>query len=506
MGHIFISYSHRDTSYAHGLAKNLHSLGFHVWIDERLDYGSQWPREIQKQLDACDAFILVMTPRSFASDWVQSELQRAKRKLKPIFPLLLEGEEPWLSVESTQFYDVRGGGYPDSRFYSALKRVATPAPQVPGSPLPKRPSPAKLTPAPKSKLTVETVVALIGAVATICAAVLGLIPYFRDWILPQTPNVAVILSLTPAGNAALLQVSTTSMPEPDFTATLISPVPETATLTDTPIPSETATNAQTETLTPTETVVPPSPVTPTIIPPTDLLPAVIPNTAGIEMVPVREGEFIMGFDRDPEAKAKPERIIYLNSFYIDKHEVTNAAYKICVATGACSMPSDHTHYNDPQYANHPVVFVNWLQSKTYCEWRGARLPTEAEWEKAARGTDKRDYPWGEGIDCTLANSSVCDPRGTNKVGSFERCRSAYGACDLAGNVSEWVSSLFQDYPYSPTDGREDLTLIDSSDLRVLRGGNWNRAVGFLKSWYRNEADPKTAVDRVGFRCAKSTNP
>ncbi len=124
MGHIFISYSRTDTEYAHRLADVLQSRGLNVWIDARLDYGTQWPHELQKQLDSCDAFIVIMTPRSFASEWVQSELQRARRKLKPIFPLLLEGEEPWLSVESTQFYDVRGGKMPDARFFSALQRVA----------------------------------------------------------------------------------------------------------------------------------------------------------------------------------------------------------------------------------------------------------------------------------------------------------------------------------------------------------------------------------------------
>jgi hypothetical protein len=125
MGHIFISYSHKDMDYAYRLAETLQSSGFEVWIDTRLDYGSQWPREIQKQLDSCEAFILLMTPRSFASDWVQSELQRAKRKAKPIFPLLLEGNESWLSVESTQFYDVRGGKFPDARFFSALKQAVS---------------------------------------------------------------------------------------------------------------------------------------------------------------------------------------------------------------------------------------------------------------------------------------------------------------------------------------------------------------------------------------------
>ncbi|MFT3890636.1 MAG: TIR domain-containing protein [Anaerolineales bacterium] len=123
MGHVFVSYSHKDTKYAHRLAEHLQQIGIDVWIDERLDYGSQWPNEIQKQLDSSDAFIIIMSPRAFASEWVQSELQRAKRKLKPIFPLLLEGDEPWLSVESTQYYDVRNQELPDNKFHSALRRV-----------------------------------------------------------------------------------------------------------------------------------------------------------------------------------------------------------------------------------------------------------------------------------------------------------------------------------------------------------------------------------------------
>lgn len=499
MGHIFISYSHKDTAYAHGLAKNLQNTGFQVWIDQRLDYGSQWPREIQKQLDTCEAFILIMTPRSFESDWVQSELQRAKRKLKPIFPLLLEGAEPWLSVESTQFYDVRGGGYPDSRFYSALKRVATPTPYPPSPPLPGTTTSPKLTPTPKAKIKTDTVVALIGAVATICAAVLGLLPYLRDWILPQTPDVTIILSMTPNGNGALLPISTTSMPEPDVTATFASPVPETATITETPLSSPTSTH--TETIAPTETVVTPSPVIPTIIQTTEVAPALIPNTAGIEMVLVPEGEFIMGHNGNHDAN--PEHRVLLGSFYIDKYEVTNALYRECDTLGPCSTPSDNVAYSDPQYDDHPVVFVTWRQSRIYCEWRGARLPTEAEWERAARFTDgTRDYPWGGPIDCSHGNYSGC--RGdTNKVGSYEAGQSEEGVYDLAGNVSEWVSSLYQEYPYRATDGREDL---DAPGLRVLRGGNWNLPEIFLRTWYRNGADPEYPLDRIGFRCARNANP
>lgn len=120
MAHVFISYSHKDSQYAHRLAAVLDEAGIPVWIDKRIDYGTKWPHVIQEQLDSCTAFIVIMSPRSYQSEWVQNELSRAKRKKKPIFPLLLDGEEPWLSVEATQFADVRGGKLPPDDFYTLL--------------------------------------------------------------------------------------------------------------------------------------------------------------------------------------------------------------------------------------------------------------------------------------------------------------------------------------------------------------------------------------------------
>lgn len=209
MGHIFISYSHKDTDYAHGLASNLQSAGFEVWIDARIDYGSQWPHEIQRQLDACDAFILIMTPRSFQSEWVQSELQRAKRKLKPIFPLLLEGDEPWLSVESTQYFDVRGEKFPDAWFYSALKRVVSTRQNAPTFVSLKKSiktEPTASPPAPKHGI--EITIAIIGTLATIFAAcatvVVGLFSSpIMERFLPgnESPNTLLItgtLALNPS--------------------------------------------------------------------------------------------------------------------------------------------------------------------------------------------------------------------------------------------------------------------------------------------------------------------
>jgi len=265
MGHIFISYSHKDTTYAHGLADHLRNMGFDIWMDERLDYGSQWPLEIQKQLDACAAFILIMTPRSFASDWVQSELQRAKRKLKPIFPLLLEGNEPWLSVESTQYYDVRGEKFADERFYLAIKRIVSGSQNIQTlNRLPKA-APKRENEKPQPKIKTEVLVAIIGGIATVIAACAAMVGPLAGWMnrgpalaeasLPST----VVTQLTPQ---QLLAASTTFLPSTTSTSTIpptwtnIPPTTTatfipTATKTPTLIPTNTPTATQTPTNTPT---------------------------------------------------------------------------------------------------------------------------------------------------------------------------------------------------------------------------------------------------------------
>lgn len=244
MGHIFISYSHKDTEYAHALAGDLQAHGLNVWIDERLDYGSQWPQEIQKQLDGCEAFILVMSSNSFASDWVQSELQRAKRKLKPIFPLLLEGNEPWLSVESTQYFDVRGGRLPDARFYSALKRVVTVSPHaqtVASLPKPVRNTePVKATRSKNSLFLISATFIGILAVFGIC-----LVAVFVYWQQRTTNNVPAPAASTqelptnrpvqePLSTAAILSAATNVPP----TFTFVPPT-ETMLPTDTLVPTST---------------------------------------------------------------------------------------------------------------------------------------------------------------------------------------------------------------------------------------------------------------------------
>lgn len=242
------------------------------------------------------------------------------------------------------------------------------------------------------------------------------------------------------------------------------------------------------------------------------LPIEIIDEKGVTIRLVPAGEFTMGSDADSDNRNLEHRV-YLEAFYIDKYEVTNAHYAACVTAGVCEPPyfvkSDFraSYYGNPKYDHFPVIYVDWTMAKNYCEaWRGARLPTEAEWEKAARGTDGRSYPWGEGISCEQANydgdpdlAAYCAGE-TSEVGSYENGKSPYGLYDMAGNVFEWTSSLNHSYPYDAADGREDLT---RGGDRVTRGGSWNEDSNDLQVFYRSWLSPEYSESEIGIRCAKS---
>ena len=228
MGHIFISYSHRDNEYAHALAEHLQSRGFHVWIDDRLDYGSQWPAEIQKQLDSCDAFILIMSPRSFASEWVQSELQRAKRKAKPVFPLLLEGDETWLSVESTQYYDVRNHNLPDDEFYFDLKQsvsaggMAQRPSQLRGSA--REVQPEKNSP-PRGRKNTGSFAVIGGAAAIcICLVAAGVLWFQRVANRGLFPSIAAATTAASTATSPAAPASTVISAASPVATTIVLPV------------------------------------------------------------------------------------------------------------------------------------------------------------------------------------------------------------------------------------------------------------------------------------------
>ena len=232
------------------------------------------------------------------------------------------------------------------------------------------------------------------------------------------------------------------------------------------------------------------------------LPTEIADTLGVPMRLVPAGEFTMGSNTGWEEEKPPHKVT-LSDYYMDVYEVTNARYKACVDAGACSGPlsaSSRTrisYYGKSEFDNYPVLYVNWIQAKTYCEWRGARLPREAEWEKAARGTDQRTYPWGERVDETLANDYKQDGD-TTQVGSYPGGASPYGMLDMVGNVVEWVDDLYGSYL-----GNTNAWQPAAGSARVLRGEAWDTDITFLTTTNRKWAAPDARGDTIGFRCARS---
>jgi len=225
---------------------------------------------------------------------------------------------------------------------------------------------------------------------------------------------------------------------------------------------------------------------------------------GVSMAFIPAGEFQMG-SQSGSSDEQPVHAVYLDAYYIDVFEVTNALYTNCVQASGCSPPHDTTRYRDTEYAQHPVVYVDWSQAQTYCRWRGGDLPTEAQWEKAARGgLEGKLYPWGdEAPVCTPgaengAQFTSCDGQ-TVEVGNFSL--NGYGLFDMAGNVWEWVLDWYLDSFYSSSPF-ENPSGPNSGQYRVLRGGSWVLNGSSLRVAVRNWLNPVSWFDYGGFRCSR----
>jgi eukaryotic-like serine/threonine-protein kinase len=268
-----------------------------------------------------------------------------------------------------------------------------------------------------------------------------------------------------------------------------------------------ATNTATVTLAPaikpTNTLVPNTSVSPTqIITSTPVLGIGTTQTRskdGMVMVYVPEGEFKMGSNLS--VYEQPIRTVYLDAFWIDQTEITNAMYSKCVSDGPCPQPQYLTsntrdnYYGNPQFDDYPLFIISWNDANQYCRWAGAQLPTEAEWEKAARGTGGRTYPWGEEIDCQTVNYKGC-VGDTTRVGSYVNGKSPYGAYDMAGNVSEWVADWYGLYdalalinPLGPTSGSD----------KIQRGGDLYSSENYTRAAARVWGSGGGYGS--GFRCA-----
>jgi formylglycine-generating enzyme required for sulfatase activity len=270
------------------------------------------------------------------------------------------------------------------------------------------------------------------------------------------------------------------------------------------------------------------------------LPPQMVDPKGLQMVLVPEGAFEMGSNLDAVMPFCPDwdqgrqclaknyigeagvHTVALDAYYIDQYEVTNQAYALCVKTGDCEAPADISlgtqdyYYNNPKFDNYPVVNVTWNEAMKYCNWRGGRLPTEAEWEKAARGTDQRLFPWGNAYTSTKANlcDINCTAQQSNKdlndgypytspVGIFLDAQSPYGAYDMAGNVWEWVIDWYDEGYYgTQLAGSQNPQGPDSGDGRVVRGGSWVSNIFNARTTLRLNYQPDQHAFHIGFRCVR----
>jgi len=301
--------------------------------------------------------------------------------------------------------------------------------------------------------------------------------------------------------AALTQTASISRPTAETLPPLVITTPPTVPPTHTPTP----------TFTPTDV-------------PEDINNDNVNPKDGAKLVWIPAGEFTMGLTdaqinfllaNCSECKAsgfapsKPAHTVYLDSYWIYQTEVTNSQYALCEQAGACFPPlqsnsSTHaSYYDNPRYADYPVVFVDWSAAKSYCQWAGGLLPSEAQWEKAARGTDARLYPWGDifpSAQYANVGKSVGD---TTQAGAYPAGASPYGVLDMAGNVYEWVQDWYAaDYysrsPYQNPQGPDGPS--GNEPTRVIRGGNWFWNGAYATAGYHDYWEPFQTSNDVGFRC------
>ncbi|MBI4672367.1 MAG: formylglycine-generating enzyme family protein [Chloroflexi bacterium] len=262
---------------------------------------------------------------------------------------------------------------------------------------------------------------------------------------------------------------------------------------------------------------PPPPPTPTPRPkPTDApTKAAEPTQVGATAVPteapkpsidtpmldIPAGSFQMGSDAGT-ADSKPPHKVDVAAFMLDQLEVTNGDFKKFVdATGYKTDAEKEDQKAWTAYVegkeNHPAVKISWNDANEFCKWVGKRLPTEAEWEYAARGAKNLGFPYGNDFDPKKQNGKESGLRGTAVVGSYPAGASPFGVLDMAGNVWEWTSTKAEHYPGNTTDSK-----LYGDNNYILRGGGWFDAENFLTAYYRNSGVPTTANDDLGFRCAK----
>jgi len=467
---LFISYSSKDKPIADGICASLESAGIRCWIAPRdIAPGEDWPTAITTAISHSKVMVLVFSANSNTSKDVGREIILAANADLAIIPFKIDNAipEPGKQYYLARTHWLEAMNPPTKEQKRSLvervKMIIPPLADEAVVPPISTPPAQKEQPAPRTPAVQKNWFkhAYLWIGAALVLVVLGVILWPKLWGTPASPIA------TP-----------------------------TATVTETTLP----------TLAPTKTAVPPATAT--------VKPGVGSTTVryrdGMTMVYVPAGEFNMGSNQgNPDEM--PVHSVSLGAFWIDQTEVTNAMILKCLIAGVCGMKNDSgsstrtDYFRNSQYDDYPTVNLDWEEAEAYCRWVGARLPTEAEWEMAARGTDGRTYPWGEespNENLLNFNMNVTD---TMAVGSYPAGASPFGALDMAGNVWEYVADYYSAdyYSISPT---TDPGGPVSGNYRVIRGGAANSFASAIRSTVRNKFTIRQEDDFIGFRCADDATP
>ena len=531
---VFISYRRKDISWALAVYQYLMSQKYDVFFDYTSLSGGDFEQIIISNIKARAHFILILTPTALdrcnqPGDWLRREIETAIDEKRNIIPLFFEGFNfgnpsviEKLTGKLVAINHYNGLDVPAGYFLEAMERLCGRYLNLPlnsvlhpvntqvrkkvdeeriaanNALLQRKDDIQKLIkPSPEKQESSKQLVNkraesspsffeknngnkvvwrphIFGA-GILLLVVLGILGV-RSLI--NTTN-ATEITISPQGN----DVAVVSTP---FSTKQVPAIASSTPLSTTLSPTKPA---------PTHTLVVPSPV-----------PSSSGETASdmignddMKLIYIPDGSFKMGSD-DHSADESPVHEVFLSAFLIDQTEVTNAMYAMCVQAGSCTELSGNVHYLDSKYADHPVTSISWNAASNYCSWADRRLPTEAEWEKAARSESFFTYPWGNiPPDESLLNYNYL-VRDTTEVGIYPSGASPYGALDMAGNVWEWVNDWYG-YGYYSDSPPSNPPGPDSGTNRVIRGGGWQDANSGVRTAKRGQYLPTDTGNTIGFRCA-----
>jgi sulfatase modifying factor 1 len=456
----FICYSVEDQGFAYWVARYLQKHGGEIVLTRwQTDHPSKaWEQALAYDIGACHKFILILSPAALKSWEVRDQTLLADRAGKEIVILLHQPCQVPERLADRTIIDLSGRRV---WWQPELRRLIT---AIIDTPLI----------ANAWSLRFFELEGMMGRLAPFLGWALFLLLLGGGFLFLQTRPPPVALPSIAVPVTPVLQTYATLRPRSTSNSSLPNPEP-----------------------TPVETK--------------------IRYRDGKVMVLVPEGSFLMGSrsdDLDADDDERPQQLVYLATYWIDKTEVNNSQYQLCYAQGVCSPSNEkRSMFLDGQQ---PVVGVTWEQAAVYCKWVGGRLPTEAEWEKAARGVDGRIFPWGDRFDSNRLN--YCDRnciadwrdfegddgyRYTAPVNAFVTGASPYGAQNMSGNVWEWTGDWYDPLAYQSS-AIENPNGPDNGRQRVIRGGSWLYLGRNVRVTRRQKELPTYGYDNIGFRCVVPT--